>query len=142
MNDYRFERQGRSLGAVALLGTIYAALILAVLYLDAAPWLMGLLALPTLPALRDVIANPSAGLHLGEDAIEWYSGRRAGSVSRDEIALLRLDRRWDTTVRAVLVLTSGKAIHLPQECLPHHSLLEAEAAARGLRVERHPFSPL
>ena len=141
MTPYAFERHARSGAAIATLATIYAALLAALYWLDAAPWLIGALALTTLPALRDVIAAPLAGLRLTDDAIAWHSGRRHGRVERSEIVCLRLDRRWDFSVRAALMLADGKRIHLPQESLPPHQVLEAEATARGLRVERHPFSP-
>lgn len=142
MSPFVFERRGRATGTIAALAAIYAALLAALLKLDAAPWLMALLALPTLPALLDVLRNPSAGMRLDDEGFEWHSGRREGHVARGEIGLLRLDRRWDFSVRAVLVLTVGRRIHLPQESMPPHEILEAEATERGIRVERHPFSPL
>lgn len=140
MTAFAFERHGRSIHAILILACVYAALIFAVVLIDAAWWLMALLALLTLPALRDVIADPAAGLRLDESGLEWFSGRRRGHAALTEIDKILLDTRWDLSVRATLLLHGGKRIRLPQESLPPHRQLEAEASHRGLTVERHHFS--
>lgn len=139
-DGYSFSRQGRSPRVLGVLICVYAVLLAAVLFLDAAWWLMALLALPTLPALHDLYRNPEAGLELDAKTLSWRSGRRSGTLALSEIARLRLDTRWDFSVRATAVLTSGRRIRLPDESLPPHRILEAEFLARGVQVERHHFT--
>lgn len=137
---YSYRRRGRSPRLVAVLIGVYAALLAAILLFDAAWWLMALLALPTLPALYDLYADPEAGLDLDGETLRWHSGRRHTELALTEVERIRLDTRWDFSVRATAVLTSGRKIRLPDESLPPHRALEAALTARGLRVERHHFT--
>jgi len=137
---FSFSRQGRSPRVLGVLICVYAVLVAAILLFDAAWWLMALLALPTLPALYDLYRDPEAGLELDADTLSWRSGRRRGTLALAEIARLRLDTRWDFSVRATAVLGSGRRIRLPDESLPPHRVLEAELLARGVQVERHHFT--
>ncbi|TDK43092.1 hypothetical protein [Antarcticimicrobium luteum] len=139
---YSFSRRGRTPRLLGVLICVYGALLAAIIFYNAARWLMALLALPTLPALYDLYADPTAGLRLDDAAIRWHSGRRHGELALDEIDHMRLDTRWDLSVRATAVLRSGRRIRLPDESLPPHRALEAALMARGLRVERHHFTQL
>lgn len=137
---FEFHRQGRSRRAVLALAISYGLILVALLVFDAAWWLMALLGLCTLPALWDVWRNPAAGLSLSSDALTWHSGRRRAEVPLSEIDHMRLDTRWDFSVRATAVLSNGKRLRLPYESLPPHRSLEAALQARGIRVERHHFN--
>lgn len=139
-DGYSFSRQGRSPRVLGVLICVYAALLAAILFLDAAWWLMALLVLPTLPALHDLYRNPEAGMDLDDRTLSWRSGRRSGALALSDIARLRLDTRWDFSVRATVVLTSGRRIRLPDESLPPHREFEAELLARDIPVERHHFT--
>lgn len=139
---YSYRRHGRSPRLLVVLICVYALLIAAVLLYDAAWWLMALLALPTLPALHDLYADPEAGLDLDDRTLAWHSGRRHAELALNEIDHIRLDTRWDFSVRATAVLETGRKIRLPYESLPPHRALEAEFQARSLRVERHHFTLL
>ncbi|MHA6263925.1 hypothetical protein ACXYMO_12045 [Arenibacterium sp. CAU 1754] len=138
--DFTFERQGRSRRAILALAAAYAVLFAAWWFLDAAPWLIGAIGLFTLPALWEVLANPAAGLRLTQDRVIWHSGRRGGDLRLEDIDHVRLDTRWDFSVRTSAVLTSDKRIRLPDECLPPHRALEMQLKARNIRTERHHFS--
>ena len=138
-DPYRFIRQARRPGtALAVAGT-WAALLAARVFLDAASWLMALIALFTLPALWDLIRNPSAGLTLDTEALHWHSGQRSASVALDEIDHVRLDTRLDFSVRASVQLRSGRKIRLPFESTPPHLAFEAALQERGIKVQRHHF---
>ena len=138
--DFVFARNGRSPRIAAILVAYFGAIAAAIVWLDAAWWLMALLALPGLPALWQFHANPSAGLRLSRDSLHWHSGRRHGTLALGEIERMRFDTRWDLSIRATILLKTGKKIRLPYESLPPHRTLEAEAKTRGLTVERHHFS--
>lgn len=137
---YSFRQHARSPRHVAVLVCIYAVLLAAIFLIDAAWWLMALLALPTLPALWEVVQNPEAGLEIDETAFRWWSGKHRGAVRLGEIDHIRMDTRWDLSVRVRLMLTSGRRLQLPHDSLPPHRDLEQALTSRGLRVERHHFT--
>jgi hypothetical protein len=139
---YTYSRQGRSRTTLWVVLGIWAALIAAILLVDAAPWLMGLIAAFTLPAVWDLWHNPAAGLELDGQGMHWFTGKRSASLDWSDIDRIRLDTRLDLSVRASAVLQSGRKIRLPYECTPPHQRLEAELNARGIRTERHHFSPI
>jgi hypothetical protein len=139
---YDYNREGRNPTTLRVVLGIWAALIAAILLFDAAVWLMGLIALFTLPAVWDLWQNPASGLTLDQTGLRWFSGKRSGALDWSEIDRIRLDTRLDLSVRASAVLHSGRKIRLPYECTPPHQRLEAELNARGIRTERHHFSPI
>ena len=123
----------------ALLAT-WIILIGVYMVLDASLLIIGVLALTTVPAMLDIWRNPTSGLKLDNDQLTWCTGHRSAKVGLEEIAKLRLDRRWDFSIRASVVLHNGNKIRLPVEAIPNHTILEAELTNRGILVERHPFS--
>ena len=135
-----YRRRGRSRAALVTVAAIWLALIMAIVLVDAAPWLMACLGAFTLPALWELIVNPAAGMTLDQQGISWFSGKREASATWNEIEKVRLDTRLDFSVRATLMLTTGQKIRLPYECTPDHNLLEAALNAQGIRTERHHFS--
>jgi len=139
MEPLVFARQGRSPRVAVLLMGIYAVLVAAIVLIEAAWWLMAALAVPTLPALWGLFANPSAGMRLSADQLAWHSGQRHGDLRLNEIDHMRFDTRWDFSVRVTVILKTGKRLRLPDESLPPHRPLEAAFAAQGVRVVRHHF---
>lgn len=137
---YRFDRQGRSRTTAAILAGIWAALIAAWFRLEASPWILGALALCTLPALRDLVANPAAGLTLGQDTISWHSGPRTAEIAIAEIDHVRLDTRADLSVRATVISNTGRRIRVPPDAMPPHQTFESALNERSVRTERHHFS--
>lgn len=137
---FSYHRQGRTHAALWAVLAVWALVILAVLYVQAAPWLMGIIALFTLPALWDLYANPAAGLSLDSEGLCWFTGNRDARVAWAEVDHIRLDTRLDFSVRATAVLYSGRKIRLPYEATPPHKAFEAALQARGIRTERHHFS--
>lgn len=136
----RYVRHARSPRNVALLLAVWTGLATVMVLFQAAWWLIALCALPTLPLLSEIITDRRAGLDLDAARLSWFSGRLDGSVALDEIAQVRLDTRWDFSIRATLCLHSGKEIRLPQESLPPHREFEEILTARGLAVVRHHFA--
>lgn len=135
----QFRRQGRTGRTAVVVLVIYAGLAAARVWLDAAPWLVALLVLPTLPAVWDLWRNPQAMLMLDSRQLRWSAGQYGGTLDFDAIDHIRFDTRWDLSVRASAVLRSGRKIHLPPQCLPPHRSFEAALLARGVAVERHHF---
>jgi len=135
----QLRRQGRSARTALVLLAIYAALAAALVWLDAAPWLVTALALPTLPALWELWRNPVSTLELDSRRLSWNSGRQAVSLDLDDIAQVRFDTRWDLSVRVGVRLRNDRLIRVPPQCLPPHRRFEAALQARGVAVERHHF---
>lgn len=138
-DDFTFHRQARSPRLAVLLAGIWAVLLYFYLALDAALWIVGILGLCTLPALADLIRNPSSGLTLSDAALSWHSGRRHADLALEEIDHMRLDTRLDFSVRATAVLCSGRKIRLPFEATPPHQAFEKALEARGIKTRRTHF---
>jgi hypothetical protein len=137
---FEFSRSGRTSRTLAILIAIYAVLIGAIILIDAAWWLMAGLALLTLPAVWDLWRNPSAGLRLGKDRLDWRSGRRSGSLGLHEIDHIRFDTRWDFSVRVTAMLKNDSRVRLPYETLPPHKTFEKVLSSHGITIERHHFT--
>ena len=135
-----YHRQGRSWSTLAGVLAVWGLLTLAIVTVDAAPWLMGIVALFTLPALWEIYANPAAGLQMDAREITWFTGKRTATLQWGEVDHMRLDTRLDFSVRATAVLTSGRKIRLPYEATPPHKAFEAALQGLGIRTERHHFS--
>ncbi len=137
---YKYQRQGRSTGAVLLLVAIWAILICAWVLLNAAPLIIGIGTVCTLPALLDVIRNPSSGLCLAQDNLSWHSGPRTADIPLSEISGVRLDTRLDFSVRATVILKNGRKVRIPFEATPPHQDFERALNAQNIKTERHHFS--
>ncbi|WP_171122559.1 MULTISPECIES: hypothetical protein [unclassified Ruegeria] len=140
MTPFTYTRHNRTPRTVVILILVYAALISLVILFDAVWWLIGLLALPSLPALWDVVRDTSAGLSLDQNKLNWFTGNRTAEVKLSEIDYVRFDTRWDFSVRVSLITISGKRIRLPDESIPPHTEFESIFERAGIRVERHHFS--
>lgn len=140
MEAYVYAAQGRNSRTLSALIIAWAVLAALYLFLNAALWIILLLALATLPALWDLWRNPSAGLVLDDSALLWHSGRRHAEIALSEIEKVRLDRSWDFTIRAIVVLHTGRKLRLPVESTPPTEALAAALEARQIKHERNPFS--
>jgi len=137
-----FERAARSTTTALVLLGVWAALLAAWVWLEAAGWIIGLLGLFTLPAVFDLSRNPQSGLQLDARTLRWHSGRRSAEVTLEEIAHIRLDTRLDFSVRASVVLRTGRTVRLPFESTPPHQAFEDALNARGVKTMRFHFQLL
>ncbi len=139
---YRYVRKGRSWAAVIAVLLTWAACLAAVVIFQAALWIVGLILLFTLPAVWDLWSGATAGTELRADQLSWYSGRRRVDLPLSDIDHVRLVTRFDFSVRAAVLLRTGRKLRLPAEATPPHGAFEAALHAHGLRTERHHFTPL
>lgn len=137
---YHFQQQGRSLPLLLALLFWGLALGYLSLTLEASRWIVLLFALPTLPAIWDLWRNPTSGLAIDADQIAWFTATARDRLALSDLALLRLDRRWDFSFRATLITTRGGKIRLPQSCLPPVDRFELELQVRGITSQRHHFT--
>ena len=142
MNEaYTFSRSGRSSAAMFAVAGALALLILLRIAFEAAWWLLVLLMIPLLPAIRDLIVDSPAGLTLDDERLIWTTGKRTGMLELAELDHVRFDRRFDFSVRVTAVLKAGdKRVRLPEECLPRRDALARALDARGIEIRRNPFS--
>ena len=138
--EFRFDTTGRNRRTILVLVAVYAALIALLLGLQAAPWIVALLMLPTLPAVWDVATNRRSGLRLGGGRLSWYSGKRRWEIPLSDIDHLRFDTRLDLSVRVTAITRDGRKARLAYDALPPHRALEAAATAQGIKVQRHHFT--
>ncbi|MGC3936561.1 hypothetical protein ACOTTU_02025 [Roseobacter sp. EG26] len=139
-DPFSYQRSGRNLKTLCIVLGIWLLLALAIIVVEAAPWLMGIIALCTLPALWDLFADPAAGLTFDNQSVQWFSGKRQASLLWSEVDHVRLDTRLDFSVRVTIMLKSGGKVRLPYEATPPHQTFENALHARGIRTERHHFS--
>lgn len=139
---FLYTTSGRNRRAMSVLILVWFVLGSMVIVLSASLWIIGILALCTLPLLADIAFNPQSGLRIDGTQIEWFTGKRSGTMPLAEIDKIRIDIRLDQSARVTLIDHDGRKTRLPYVCLPPARRLEAEARARGITVQRHPFSLL
>ncbi len=137
---YSFRRKGRSWSSVIAVLAVWALLLVGWAWFDAAPVLLGVVFALTIPAVWDVFAARMAGADLSAQTLSWFSGKRRVEVPLDQIDHVRLVTRLDLTVRAVVVLTSGKKLRLPAEATPRREAFETALSAVNLKHQRHHFT--
>lgn len=137
---FSYHHQGRNRATLWAVLALWGILILAIIWVDAAPWLMGIIALFTVPALWDLYANPAAGMAFDDQQITWFSGKRHAELAWSEVDHVRLDTRLDFSVRATAVLVTGRKIRVPYEATPPHQVLEEALKRYNIQTQRHHFS--
>lgn len=137
---FDFARHGRSPATFGAVLLTWLACALGLWFFDAAGWIIAVVLLFTLPAIWDLWAGTLAGATLTRQGLTWYSGRNRVEIPMDEIDHIRLVTRLDLTVRAAVVLRSGRKLRLPPEATPPHQDFEAALRDHGLEARRHHFS--
>jgi len=138
--EYAHAMSGRNPRSVAVLVLLYSGILMALTYLEAAPWLMAIVVLITLPAVFDIAVNRRAGLTLDGARLAWFSGDTADEVALNQIRNVRFDTRLDLSVRVTVILLDGRKIRLPYDSLPPHRAFEKELVDQRVATERHHFN--
>ncbi len=132
------HNQGRKPATIAAL--LAAIAVLAFLYsIGTVTWFLMVLALFTVPALIDVLRNPTAEFALDDQYMSWRSSSQTVKLPLTRIAKARFDTRWDFSVRVTLILIDNSKMRIPQDAMPPHQGLEDALKARGFTTERHHF---
>lgn len=139
---FSYRRAGRSLRGMATLAGVWAVLLYLLIALEAAPVVVAILAVFTLPALCALIRNPLAGIDLSATHLRWFTGPRDALVALTEVDHIRLDTRLDFSVRASIILPNGRKIRVPFEATPPHQAFEDALTAQGVTVKRFHFQLL
>ncbi|MFZ5964611.1 hypothetical protein ACOXXX_16820 [Thalassococcus sp. BH17M4-6] len=139
---YTYGAPARTPRSVGLLLGLWALLAVGWIWLQVESWIVLGILLFTLPLLWEVATGKTARLTLDDTTLDWQSGRVQDHVALRDLDHVRLDRRFDGSMRATLVLQDGRKTRLPHDCVPPHRAFEATLKARGVKVDRHPFSIL
>ncbi|WP_298857429.1 hypothetical protein [uncultured Sulfitobacter sp.] len=137
---YTYISQGRRPATVITVLVIWAALITALVLLEAEPLILAVIGAFTLPALYDLVRNPHSTLTLDETHLRWTSGRQDAEIALSEIDHLRFDTRLDMSVRLTVVRPSGVKVRVPFPATPPHATFEPLARSAGLTTRRYHFS--
>lgn len=136
---YRFERRARKTSTLLSLALIWAAFIALWIGLDMAWWILTVLAAFTLPALWDVIRDARSEIEVWPGRIVWRAAFSDGD--RSDVDHVRLNRRFDGSMKVLLVHVGGATTRLPPDIAPPADLLETALKDAGISAERHPFFP-
>lgn len=139
---FRHTTSARRTSAIVTVGAVWIVLIVLYIFMDAAWWIVGVVALATLPAIIDIARNRPAGMELGPAQLTWHSGRASGDILLSQIEKIRMDTRLDLSVRVTIIPTEGRKLRLPYDAMPKSDVLEREFTERDIKVERHHFSLL
>lgn len=139
-SDFIFTRASRSPRAVAVVVLWWLALIILYVVFNAAPLILLILGIISLPALFDIGAGATSELRITHADIIWRSGRRDAKLPRGQLKSVRLDTRLDLSLRMTLITYHGGKIRLPYECVPNASQITAALDAQGIAHERHHFT--
>lgn len=134
-----WQRHARTPRLALIVLAVYAGLAALWFGFQAAPWVIVLLILPTLPALHDLWRNPVARFDLGEEDLSWSARGRVSTLALSRIRRARFDTRWDFSIRVTLFLHNGQSMRLPPDVTPPDRPLDAALTARGIPVERQHF---
>jgi len=135
-----FVRKGRNWATlIALLG-VWTLALLTWFVFDAATFVVVVLGLFSLPAMWDLYAARDAGTTLTGQDLTWFSGATQVCVPLGDIDHVRLVTRLDLSIRAAVVLTSGRKLRLPAEATPPGAAFEAALSAHDIRHARHHFT--
>ncbi|MCH2165489.1 MAG: hypothetical protein MK098_12670 [Marinovum sp.] len=139
---WRYEASARGPRSVLVLGIWWCTIALGLLFVGLAPWIAALLFVVSLPAAWEWLRASVSWIEITDTHVCWGSGRRTGTVTLSEINRFRFDTRLDLSVRASLILVSGKRVHLPYECAPRAQRLKPVLDAAGISYEQHHFALL
>ena len=135
---YRFERRGRSFSTALSVLAVLVVILLLWVVLDLAIWIAAILAAFALPALWDLIRDPRGTLEVWPGRILWASTLGRGDAT--DIDHVRLNRRFDGTMKVTLVHVGGATTRLPPDIAAPVAQLEPALAKAGIATQRHPFS--
>ena len=136
---YKFERRGRSTGSLIILGLIWAGIATLVIVLNLAWWLALVLVAFTLPALWDYLRNSIAEVEVWPNRLVWRGAFSEGD--RSDIDQVRLNRRFDGSVKILIVHVGGATTRLPPDIAPPIAAFEAALTEAGIKAQRNPFLP-
>lgn len=136
---YKWSRQGRRPATVWAAVLVLGAALCLWLVFDAAWFVATLIAAFSSPALFDLWRNPQSRLEVWPNRIVWASPLMRGD--RRDIDHVRLDRRFDGSMKITLIHVGGAHTRLPPDITPPTQALENALKNAAIAAQRHPFTP-
>ena len=136
---YTFERSGRRTGSPIILALIWAVVIALIFMISFSPWIAAVLLAFTLPALWDYVRNSKAEVEVWPNRLVWRAAFSNGN--RSDIDHVRLNRRFDGTVKVLIVHVGGATTRLPPDIAPPIAAFEEALKEAGITTLRNPFLP-
>ena len=137
---YHHQHHGRSPTNFVALAGAWAVLAGLWVGVGAAPWVVALLGMATLPLVWDIARNPQQWLRLDHRGLAWQGLEGQQHIALAEIDHVRLDRRFDFSMRITIVPKAGPRLRLPPGLAPPADALQSALQAHGISCQRHPFS--
>jgi len=137
---YHHQHHGRSPTNFVALAGAWAVLAGLWVGVGAAPWVVALLGMATLPLVWDIARNPRQLLRLDHRGLSWQGLGGQQHIALAEIDHVRLDRRFDFSMRITIVPKAGPRLRLPPGLAPPADALQSALQAHGISCQRHPFS--
>lgn len=137
---YHHQHHGRSPTNFVALAGAWAVLVGLWVGVGAAPWVVALLGMATLPLVWDIARNPQQWLRLDHRGLAWQGLGGQQHIALAEIDHVRLDRRFDFSMRITIVPKAGPRLRLPPGLAPPADALQSALQAHGISCQRHPFS--
>nr|WP_237693232.1 hypothetical protein [Octadecabacter algicola] len=103
-------------------------------------WIAGFLAACTLPTLWDIIRDSRALVEVWPSRLVWKAAFSEGEAK--DIDHVRLNRRFDGSVKVTIVHVGGATTRLPPDIGPPVDVFETALSDAGISAQRHPFSML
>lgn len=142
MAAYVYHGSGRNRATFVALGIAWGLIALAWLVFGAAPIVVALATLATLPALWDLITARRSGVTVTERQITWFAGPHEDALDLTQIDFAQFHTRLDFSVRVKLLTVAGPILRLPSEATGPAKPLAAALQARGVTVEHRHFALL
>ena len=136
---YAWEGRGRRPAVFIAIAGLWALVALLWVLFDAAWFILLLFIAASLPLLRDALRDTTARIEVWPNRIVWASALLDGE--RGDIDHVRLDRRFDGSLKITLVHPDDSHTRLPPDVTPPADALEAALIEAGISAERHPFAP-
>ena len=136
---YRHERHGRSWTVILPILIMWISILLIWLFFNLIWEMMVILLVFTLPALWDVICDTHSWVEVWPKQIVWASALRGGD--RSDINHVRINRRFDGSIKITLIHVSGAHSRLPPDITPPVDEFQAALKEAGIANQKHPFSP-
>lgn len=136
---FEHHQSGRSVRAVTTLLSLWALLAGLIITINLSPVIAAIVALFTLPALWDIVANPQMRLRLGPSGLGWGRPGNIRTIPLDQISEVRFETRFDLSARATVIRKNGRKLRLPPPALPPRQSFEAALSELGVKTTHNPF---
>lgn len=137
---FTYSRDARSVTAMLAISAWLLGLAVLWLVLGTVVWILLLLLLPVLPALWELVKNPTSTLLLDQSRLTWSSPRSQADIALAEIDHVMMTTRWDFSIRTTVHTRIGTHHQLPAEAQPNGKQLEAALTERKIPVRRQHFT--